>query len=79
MNSKVRRQELITEFEDIFCIKLRAGSLFDFEPMKIKFEGPTHLVNVRQRAYSLKQLSILKKKVEALFDVGYIVRKNALK
>lgn len=70
---------LVSEFKDIFRIKLGKDPPVDVEPMNIEFDGNTRPVKVRMRTYSPEQLSFLKKKIEELIEAGYISRNNSSK
>lgn len=67
---------LVTEYRDIFRVKLGKGPPVDVEPMKIEFERPTRPLKARQRTYSRKQLTFLEEKVRELIDAEYIARNN---
>lgn len=78
-SSKKALKDLVTEFKDIFRIKLGKDRAVDVPPMEIEFEGTNRPVKVRQRTYSPEQLSFLKSKVDEFEKAGYITRNNASK
>lgn len=72
-------KHLVSEFKDIFRVKLGKDPPVEVEPMNIEFGGPTRPVKVRQRTYSPEQLTLLKSKVHELIDPGFIKRNNESK
>ena len=73
-DSKKVFEKLISEYKDVFRIRLGPDLPVKVSPMVIKFEGNEKPVKVRQRTYSPDQLHFMRKKCDELIRVGYIYR-----